>query len=116
MPGITVTTDLITGFPGETEDMHEETLTLLKEMKFDSAYTFIYSPRRGTPAARMTNQVSDAVCHRRLQEIMNVEMKSVFLLIRKWKGRCILSLRKGKQNRILIIGSVVHQVIRWLFS
>ena len=53
MPDIVLTTDLITGFPGETEEMHQETLALLKEVRFDSAYTFIYSPRNGTPAARM---------------------------------------------------------------
>lgn len=47
MPDITVTTDLITGFPGETEDMHQATLRLLREAQFDSAYTFIYSPRQG---------------------------------------------------------------------
>ena len=100
MPGITVTTDLITGFPGETEDMHEETLTLLKEMKFDSAYTFIYSPRRGTPAARMTNQVSDAVCHRRLQEIMNVENEISLSLNKEMEGKVYTVIAEGetKQN------------------
>lgn len=100
MPGITVTTDLITGFPGETEDMHEETLTLLKEMKFDSAYTFIYSPRRGTPAARMTNQVSDAVCHRRLQEIMDVENEISLSLNKEMEGKVYTVIAEGetKQN------------------
>ena len=100
MPGITVTTDLITGFPGETEDMHEETLTLLKEMKFDSAYTFIYSPRRGTPAARMTNQVSDAVCHRRLQEIMEVENEISLSLNKEMEGKVYTVIAEGetKQN------------------
>lgn len=73
MPDIAVTTDLITGFPGETEDMHRQTLELLKKARFDSAYTFIYSPRRGTPAARMTDQVPDEIKKRRLQELMNTE-------------------------------------------
>lgn len=73
MPDTVVTTDLITGFPGETEEMHKETLQLLEDLRFDSAYTFIYSPRRGTPAARMEDQIDDATKHRRLQEIMDVE-------------------------------------------
>ncbi len=73
MPDITVTTDLITGFPGETEEMHQATLRLLREAQFDSAYTFIYSPRQGTPAARMEDQIDDAVKHRRLQELMDVQ-------------------------------------------
>lgn len=73
MPDTVVTTDLITGFPGETEEMHKETLQLLEDLRFDSAYTFIYSPRRGTPAARMEDQIDDETKHRRLQEIMDVE-------------------------------------------
>lgn len=73
MPDIAVTTDLITGFPGETEEMHRKTIDLLKEARFDSAYTFIYSPRTGTPAARMGDQVPDDVKKRRLQELMDVE-------------------------------------------
>ena len=75
MPDIVVTTDLITGFPGETEEMHQETLALLKEVRFDSAYTFIYSPRTGTPAARMEDQIDSDTKHRRLQELMDVEQK-----------------------------------------
>lgn len=73
MPDTVITTDLITGFPGETEEMHKETLQLLEDLRFDLAYTFIYSPRRGTPAARMEDQIDDATKHRRLQEIMDVE-------------------------------------------
>lgn len=53
--------------------MHQETLNLLKEVRFDSAYTFIYSPRTGTPAARMEDQIDDATKHRRLQELMDTE-------------------------------------------
>lgn len=75
MPDITVTTDLITGFPGETEEMHQATLRLLEEARFDSAYTFIYSPRQGTPAARMEDQVPEDVKKRRLQELMDTENK-----------------------------------------
>lgn len=75
MPDITVTTDLITGFPGETEEMHQATLRLLEEAQFDSAYTFIYSPRQGTPAARMEDQVPEDVKKRRLQELMDTENK-----------------------------------------
>ena len=69
-------------------------------MKFDSAYTFIYSPRRGTPAARMTNQVSDAVCHRRLQEIMNVENEISLSLNKEMEGKVYTVIAEGetKQN------------------
>lgn len=73
MPDVALTTDLITGFPGETEEMHQETLALLKKVRFDSAYTFIYSPRKGTPAASMDDQIPDDVKHRRLHELMDVQ-------------------------------------------
>ena len=50
-PDITISTDLIVGFPGETEEDFEATLNVMKEVRFDAAFTFIYSPREGTPAA-----------------------------------------------------------------
>ena len=70
-PEIAITTDLIVGFPGETEEDFEETLRLVREVRFDSAFTFIYSPRPGTPAAKM-EQVPDAVCHERFDRLMDV--------------------------------------------
>jgi tRNA-2-methylthio-N6-dimethylallyladenosine synthase len=73
IPDVALTTDIITGFPGETEDMHKATIRLLKEVQYDSVYTFIYSPRRGTPAASMEDQIPDDVKHRRLQELMDVQ-------------------------------------------
>ena len=53
VPNIALTTDLIVGFPGETEEEFQDTLSLCKEVRYASAYTFIYSPRPGTPAAKM---------------------------------------------------------------
>ena len=73
MPGLVVTTDIITGFPGETEAAHEATLRLLEAARFDSAYTFIFSPRTGTPAAKMEDQVPEEIKKRRLQELMDVQ-------------------------------------------
>ena len=57
LPDVSITTDIIVGFPGETEEDFEDTIDVVKKAKFDSAYTFIYSKRTGTPAARMENQV-----------------------------------------------------------
>lgn len=86
IPDIAITTDLITGFPGETEEMHQETLSLLKEVQFDSAYTFMYSPRTGTPAARMDDQIPEDAKHRRLQEIMDIQNEISLALNRKMEG------------------------------
>ena len=104
MPDIAVTTDLITGFPGETEEMHEATLRLLKEARFDSAYTFIYSPRAGTPAARMEDQVPDDVKKRRLQELMDVENE---ISLEKNKEM------EGKTYTIIVEGATKQDENNW---
>ena len=69
IPNITFTTDLIVGFPGETEEEFQETIDLVDYCKFDGAFSFAYSPREGTPAARMENQIDADVKKRRLQEL-----------------------------------------------
>ena len=73
LPQASLTTDLIVGFPGETEDDFAQMLDFLKEIRYDSAYTFIYSKRSGTPAATMDNQVDDAVKKERLNALMAVQ-------------------------------------------
>jgi tRNA-2-methylthio-N6-dimethylallyladenosine synthase len=65
-------TDLIVGFPGETDDDFEETLSLVREVSFDSAFTFIFSPRSGTEAATLPDQVPDHVKHERLEALVDV--------------------------------------------
>ncbi|MCM2997455.1 MULTISPECIES: tRNA (N6-isopentenyl adenosine(37)-C2)-methylthiotransferase MiaB [Paenibacillus] len=69
VPGLVLTTDIIVGFPGETEEQFEDTLSLVREVGFDSAYTFIYSPREGTPAAVMEDNVSMEAKSERLQRL-----------------------------------------------
>ena len=95
MPDVGFTTDLITGFPGETEETHQATIALLKKVRFDSAYTFIYSPRRGTPAASMTNQISDEIKHRRLNEIMEVQNQISLEINKELEGQDIEILVEG---------------------
>ena len=73
LPQASLTTDLIVGFPGETEDDFAQMLDFLKEIRYDSAYTFIYSKRSGTPAATMDNQVADDVKKERLNALMAVQ-------------------------------------------
>ena len=69
IPNITFTTDLIVGFPGETEEEFQQTLDLVDYCRFDMAYSFMYSPREGTPAARMNHQIDSSVKNARLQEL-----------------------------------------------
>ena len=73
IPNVSLTTDLIVGFPGETEEDFSETLEFLRAVKFDAAFTFIYSKRIGTPAATFTEQIDDEIKHRRLEELMRVQ-------------------------------------------
>lgn len=75
VPGISLTTDLIVGFPGETDQDFQETLSLVKEVGFDSAFTFIYSPREGTPAARFPDQIPEELKKERIYELIEVQNK-----------------------------------------
>lgn len=70
VPGASLTTDIIVGFPGETEAMFAETLAFVQSVGFDAAFTFLYSPRSGTPAADMADQVPAPVKKERLQRLM----------------------------------------------
>jgi tRNA-2-methylthio-N6-dimethylallyladenosine synthase len=72
MPDITFSTDIIVGFPGETEAQFQETLTLVEEAAFDDAYTFKYSPREGTPAVRLPAPVDEAVAAERLERLIDL--------------------------------------------
>ena len=72
---MSLTTDLIVGFPSETDEDFEQTLDLLEKVRFDAAYTFIYSVRSGTPAEKFSDQVSDELKHARLTKLMSVQSK-----------------------------------------
>lgn len=72
IPGVALSTDLIVGFPGETEEDFKETLDVVKEVEFDSAFTFIYSKRVGTPAEKMEEQIPDDVKHERFNRLVEV--------------------------------------------
>ncbi len=72
IPDLALGTDIIVGFPGETESDFEATLAVVEEVRYDSAFTFIYSPRQGTEAAAMPGQVPDELKHERLERLVEV--------------------------------------------
>ena len=72
VPGITFSTDLIVGFPGETEEQFQETMSLVREAAFDDGYTFRYSLREGTPATRLRDQVPDQIAADRLDRLVEL--------------------------------------------
>jgi tRNA-2-methylthio-N6-dimethylallyladenosine synthase len=88
VPDISMTTDIIVGFPGETEEDFLDTLDVVKQVRFDGAFTFIYSPRVGTPAAKMEDTATDEVKKERL--IRLIELQN----------------RIGLENNQALIGSV----------
>jgi tRNA-2-methylthio-N6-dimethylallyladenosine synthase len=93
IPGLTLTTDLIVGFPGETEAQFAETLSLVSEVGFDDAYTFRYSVREGTPAVRLPNPVPEPVAAERLARLVD--------LVRNQARRRNLA-RVGSTHEILV--------------
>ena len=72
IPDLALTTDIIVGFPGETERDFEETLEVVQEVGYESAFTFVYSPRQGTEAATMAEQVPDEVKKERIERLVDV--------------------------------------------
>lgn len=71
-PDIAISTDIIVGFPGETEEEFQETLTLCEEVRYDSAFTFLYSIRKGTPAEKYENQIPEEIKHERFNRLVDV--------------------------------------------
>jgi tRNA-2-methylthio-N6-dimethylallyladenosine synthase len=94
-PAIGITTDIIVGFPGETENDFEETLTLAREVEFDNAFIFKYSPRRDTPAAAMPDQVPQKIREERNQQLLETVNE---IGARKYKNFI------GRQAQILVEG------------
>jgi tRNA-2-methylthio-N6-dimethylallyladenosine synthase len=90
VPGIALTTDIIVGFPGETDDDFEETMSLVREIEFDDAFTFIYSVREGTPAEKLPDRVDPEVAGPRLQRLIE-EVRAI-----------------GRKKNVGLVGDVVE--------
>lgn len=86
IPGIGLTTDIIVGFPGETEEQFQDTLNLVEQVKFDSAFTFIFSPRNGTPAAAMEGQLPKEVTSERIGRLIRLQEKCQQEAMQRFKG------------------------------
>ena len=95
IPECSITTDIIVGFPGETEENFLDTLNLCEEVGYDSAFTFIYSRRNHTPADRMEDQVPDDVKHERFNRLVDVINKGVINGNKVYEGRTVEVLVEG---------------------
>lgn len=98
IPGVALTTDIIVGFPGETEEDFLETLKLVDEVQFDSAFTFIYSRRKYTPADRMKEQVPEEVKHERFNRLIEVVNKHSIAINKGYQDQVVEVLVEGKSK------------------
>ena len=105
VPNVSITTDIIVGFPGETEEDFNDTLDIVEKLKYDLAYTFIYSKREGTPAAIMEDDTSDEVKKQRLYKLNERINYYANLNNQKYKDKIVNVLIEGpseKDNKLLM--------------
>lgn len=106
IPDITLTTDIIVGFPGETEEDFLDTLDILEKVRFDNAFTFLYSKRTGTPAAKMEQQVPEEVKKDRFQRLLATQNRISKELNDMFLGKVVEVLVEGvsKTNDEILTG------------
>ena len=112
-PKLSLTTDIIVGFPGETEEDFEDTLDVVRKVRYDSAYTFIYSKRTGTPAAAMENQVPEEVVKERFDRLLH-EVQGISAEITKSiEGETVPVLVEeiNTQNEELLTGRLSNNAV-----
>lgn len=99
IPNVALTTDIIVGYPNETEEQFLETLDLYREVGFESAFTYIYSPREGTPAAKMKDNVPLEVKKDRLQRLNAVVEEFSAAALKKYEGQIVEVLVEGSSKK-----------------
>jgi tRNA-2-methylthio-N6-dimethylallyladenosine synthase len=113
IPDAAITADVIVGFPGETEEDFEDTLSLMREVVFDSINTAAYSPRPNTPAAVYENQVDEKVKQERLQRIMRLNLEHAATRRQRMMGRTVDVLVEERNIKIptQVMGRTRHGYI-----
>jgi len=98
VPDVALTTDIIVGFPGETDDDFNETLEVVGQVRFDSAFTFIFSPRRGTEAADLPGQLPHAVKRERMERLVELVQRNATERAQRFVGRTMEVLVEGESR------------------
>ena len=113
MPDIALTTDIIVGFPGETPEDVEETIDVIKKVRFDNAFTFIYSKRTGTPAAAMENQVSEEVIKAGFDKVLKTVQETARERVRQLSGLTLEALveEQNEQDSSLVTGRLSNNTL-----
>ena len=106
IPNLTLSTDIIVGFAGETEDDFEDTLDVVKQVRFEQVYMFIYSIREGTPGAKMENQIPEEIKHKRFDRLKALVESQIEENNKKYVGTIQKVLIEGtsKNNEDMLTG------------
>jgi tRNA-2-methylthio-N6-dimethylallyladenosine synthase len=112
MPGLVLTSDVIVGFPGETEEEFEETISLIEQVHYDSLFTFIFSPRPGTPAATMEDPTPKEEKNRRFDKLCAVQNSISEALHNDYIGKTLRCLIDGTDKDFLTARTEGGRLVR----
>ena len=113
MPDLVLTSDVIVGFPGETEEEFEETISLIQQVHYDSLFTFIFSPRTGTPAASMEDPTPKEEKNRRFDKLCNVQNEISVQIHESYVGKTLRCLVDGKDKEQLTARTEGGRLVRF---
>ena len=113
MPDLVLTSDVIVGFPGETEEEFEETISLIEQVHYDSLFTFIFSPRPGTPAASMEDPTPKEEKNRRFDKLCAVQNQISEQIHQSYVGKTLRCLVDGKDGDALTARTEGGRLVRF---
>ena len=113
MPDLVLTSDVIVGFPGETEEEFEETISLIEQVHYDSLFTFIFSPRPGTPAAKMEDPTPKEEKSRRFDRLCDVQNRISVEIHNNYIGKTMRCLVDGKDKDLLTARTEGGRLVRF---
>ncbi|MFZ3229282.1 MAG: tRNA (N6-isopentenyl adenosine(37)-C2)-methylthiotransferase MiaB [Pseudobdellovibrio sp.] len=117
IPNLVLSTDIIVGFPGETEADFQETLSMVQEVEFETIFAFMYSPRPFTKAAKFEGQLEEAVKNERLNRLFDVHEKMAFELVKKYEGQTLNVLVENVNENGKVFGrSTQNKSVHFLGS